>query len=212
MLMAPSQPARPPTVQKEGHPIPQDRTPAPSRLFVAVTPPAAALEDLATALAPLRDVPGAPRWTAASRWHLTLLFLGAVPPARVPAVVAALGRAVAPTPPMTVRLAGAGRFGSARRPQVAWVGVAGDVAPLAALAARLTDAAAGLGLPVEDRPFRAHLTLGRWRPRAPADAAVLDPLAGYRGPDWPVTEVALLQSHLGPDPRYEAVANWPLAT
>jgi len=99
---------------------------------------------------------------------------------------------------MTLQLAGGGRFGSVRRPQVAWAGLEGDVAALSALAARLTAAARTLRLPVEDRPFKAHLTLGRWRPRQPADGALTDRLAGYRGPVWPVTEVRLLESHLGP--------------
>lgn len=180
------------------------------RLFVAVTPPDAARADLAAAVAPLRDVPGAPRWTAPERWHLTLLFLGTVPEERVAPLREALGAAVAGTPPMTLRFAGGGRFGSRRRPQVAWAGVEGDVAPLTELAGRLTRAARRLKLPVEDRPFRAHLTLGRWRPGAPADADVVDRLAGYRGPDWPVTGVELLRSHLGPKPRYDAVDTWPV--
>jgi 2'-5' RNA ligase len=144
------------------------------------------------------------------RWHLTLLFLGAVPPAAVPPLLAAAVPAVAATPPLTLRLAGGGRFGSLRRPQVAWAGLEGDVEPLVELAARLLAAAGALGLPVEDRPFRPHLTLGRWRPRAPADGALPDRLAGYRGLDWPVTEVCLLESHLGPKPTYETVGAWPV--
>ena len=44
----------------------------------------------------------------------------------------------------------------------------------------------------------------------PADGALTDRLAGYRGPSWTVTEVALLQSHLGAVPRYETVAAWPV--
>jgi RNA 2',3'-cyclic 3'-phosphodiesterase len=159
---------------------------------------------------PLRDVPGAPRWIRPDRWHLTLLFLGAVPDVRVPPLLAAAAPAVARTPPMRLRLAGGGRFGSLRRPQVAWAGLDGDVEPLSELAARLAAAARVLRLPVEDRPFRAHLTLGRWRPRQPADGTVTDRLAGYRGPDWPVTEVRLLESFLGPEPRYETVAGWPV--
>ncbi|SFE14788.1 RNA 2',3'-cyclic phosphodiesterase [Blastococcus tunisiensis] len=180
------------------------------RLFVAVDPPEPVRSHLATAVAALRDLPGAPRWGAPDRWHLTLLFLGAVPPERLPALVAAAGRAVDGTPPMTLRLAGGGRFGSLRRPQVAWVGVEGDVAALTSLAGRLAAAARGLGLPVEDRPFRPHLTLGRWRPRQPADGSVTDRLAGYRGPAWPMTEVRLQESHLGPAPTYETVTSWPL--
>ena len=158
----------------------------------------------------MRQAEGAPRWTTPDRWHLTLLYLGAVPEEQVPALLTVAAPAVAAAPPMTVRLAGGGRFGSLRRPQVAWAGLDGDVHPLAELAARLATAARELGLPVEDRPFRPHLTLGRWRPRRPADGAVPERLAGYRGPAWPVAEVRLLDSLLGAAPRYETVAAWPV--
>jgi 2'-5' RNA ligase len=179
-------------------------------LFVAVDPPGEALAHLADAVAPLRGVPGAPRWTAPDRWHLTLLFLGAVPEEDVPPLVDAASLAVAGTPPMTLRLAGGGRFGSLRRPQVAWAGLEGDVELLSELATRLAAGARALRLPVEDRPFRPHLTLGRWRPRQPADGTLTDRLRGYRGPAWPVTEVRLLESRLGPKPAYTAVAEWAL--
>jgi RNA 2',3'-cyclic 3'-phosphodiesterase len=134
-----------------------------------------------------------------------------VPADRVPALVEAAAPAVAAAPPMTLRLAGGGRFGSSRRPQVAWAGLDGDVAPLVDLARRLAAVARSLRLAVEDRPFRPHLTIGRWRPGRPADGTVVDRLADYRGPAWPVTEVRLLDSHLGAEPRYETVASWPLA-
>jgi 2'-5' RNA ligase len=158
----------------------------------------------------MREVPGAPRWARSDRWHLTLVFLGAVPDDRVAPLVDAAGPAIVGTPAMTLRLAGGGRFGSLRRPQVAWAGLDGDVAALSALAARLTAAARTVRLPVEDRPFRAHLTLGRWRPGQPADGSLTDRLGGYRGPVWRVTEVRLLESKLGPKPTYETVAAWPL--
>ena len=128
----------------------------------------------------------------------------------VPPLVAAAGEAVAVAPAMTLRLAGAGRFGSSRRPQVFWAGLDGDVEPLVGLAHRLAAAARRLDLPVEDRPFRPHLTIGRWPPRRPADGTLPERLAGYRGPAWPVTEVRLLESHLGPKPRYDTVAEWPV--
>ena len=133
-----------------------------------------------------------------------------MPAARLPDVLAAAGPAIAGTPPMTLRLAGGGRFGSLRRPQVVWTGLDGDVATLTELAGRLRSAVQELGLPVEDRPFRAHLTVGRWRPRAPADPALPGRLADYRGPEWPVTEVTLFESHLVRPAPYETVAAWPL--
>ena len=175
------------------------------RLFVSVVPPEEVRADLDRALSPLRGVPGEPRWIPPERWHVTLLFLGTVPEERVPDLRDAVGKAAAPTSPLTLRLAGGGRFGAGRRPQVFWAGLEGDVGPLADLVDRLRAGSQELGLPVEDRPFRAHLTVGRWRPRRPVDAALPDRLGGYRGPDWQVTEVALFASHLG---RYETVAMW----
>jgi RNA 2',3'-cyclic 3'-phosphodiesterase len=155
-------------------------------------------------------LPGAPRWTPSDRWHLTLLFLGAVPRALVPELVDAAAPAVAAAPPMRFRLAGSGWFGSARHPQVAWAGLDGDVAPLTELARRLGVVAGGLGLPVENRPFRPHLTIGRWRPRQPADGSLTDRLAAYRGPAWAADEVRLWESRLGAGSGYERVAAWAL--
>jgi 2'-5' RNA ligase len=180
------------------------------RLFVAVDPPAEARAHLDRALGLLRGAAGEPRWITPERWHVTLLFLGAVPEEGVAGLRAAVGEAVARAAPLTLRIAGAGRFGSRRRPQVFWAGLEGDVGGLTELADRLREAALGLGFAVEDRPFRSHLTVGRWRPGRPADAALPDRLAGYRGPVWPVTEVALLASHLGPNPRYDVLATWPV--
>jgi 2'-5' RNA ligase len=180
------------------------------RLFVAVVPPEHARADLARAMAPLRGSPGEPRWVPKDRWHLTLLYLGKVADERTTELQEAIATVAAASPAMELRISGAGRFGSGRRPQVFWAGVDGDAAELAVLADRLRDAAADLGLSVEDRPFRAHLTVGRWRPGRPADAALPDRLAEYRGPDWQVTEVALVASHLGADPRYEVLGTFPL--
>ncbi|MGY1802678.1 RNA 2',3'-cyclic phosphodiesterase [Blastococcus sp. SYSU D00922] len=185
-------------------------SPGGRRLFFAVDPPDDVRAHLAAALDPLRELPGAPRWGTPDRWHLTLLFLGAVPEDRVDGLLSAAAPAVAAAPGMTLRLSGGGRFGSVRRPQVAWAGLDGDVAPLVELAGRLATAARRLRLPVEDRPFRPHLTLGRWRPGRPADGTLTDRLAEYRGPAWPVREVRLWESHLGPKPTYDLLAAWPV--
>jgi 2'-5' RNA ligase len=131
-----------------------------------------------------------------------------VPLDLVPPLAASVGDVVSGVPAMTLRLTGAGRFGSVRRPQVFWAGLDGDVAPLVELASRLAAVARRLELAVEDRPFRPHLTLGRWAPRRPADGTLPERLTAYRGPVWPVTEVRLIESHLGRSSPYETVAAW----
>jgi 2'-5' RNA ligase len=68
-------------------------------------------------------------------------------------------------------------------------------------------------LPVDRKPFRAHLTLARPGDRlTPAAlAADLAALNTYRGPRWQLTDLRLVRSHLGPSPTYETLAVAPLA-
>jgi 2'-5' RNA ligase len=54
-----------------------------------------------------------------------------------------------------------GVFPGARRPLVVWCGVTGDVEKLSVLQKQLDSDFAGIGFPRENRPFRAHLTIGR---------------------------------------------------
>ena len=51
------------------------------------------------------------------------MFLGNVPGSLLTPLTTAVASAVAGTPPMALQLAGAGRFGSSRRPAVCWAGV-----------------------------------------------------------------------------------------
>ena len=43
-------------------------------------------------------------------------------------------------------------------------------------------------------------------------AGLPDRLAGYRGPEWPVAEVQLLESRLGGRAPYDVVTSWPVTT
>lgn len=180
------------------------------RLFVAVTMPAAVLADLAAAVDGVRTLPGAPRWGDPARWHLTLAFLGDVDEDRVEPVGSAL-RPVAATPGrFRLAVGGAGTFPERGRPRVLWVGLAGDLDMLTALAGDTADTARRAGVRLERRPFRPHLTLGRWRADDAASRTVAEALGTYRGPDFVVEELVLMRSHLGPRPRYEPVRRFPL--
>jgi 2'-5' RNA ligase len=88
--------------------------------------------------------------------------------------------------------------------------VDGDLDRLGRLARAAARGARAAGVPVERRPYRPHLTLGRWRPADRADRAVAEPLAGYAGPPFDVREVVLFRSHLGPHPRHERLLTLPL--
>lgn len=187
------------------------------RLFVALDPPDPVRRRLAALAVELRRAAGRAaddvRWVAPESIHLTLQFLGAVPEERVAAVEAALREVAAGGRALSLAVRGAGGFPNARRPRVVWAGVEGDVASLGALAQGLGARLAPLGFPPEERPFSAHLTLGRARaPRgAPGLAGALASAADAAGVPWRATELVLFESHLSPrGPRYEAVARAPL--
>jgi 2'-5' RNA ligase len=101
-----------------------------------------------------------------------------------------------------VRLRGAGCFGR----QILWIDLGDDDARarLAAVAAAIPGRLRGLGLDVDRRPWRGHLTVARARTgdaRATADA-----LAGYSGPAWDASELLVIRSTGGPRPAHHVAS------
>ncbi len=183
------------------------------RLFVALEPPDLVRRRLSALQADLKRAAGRGsgdvKWVAVDNVHLTLQFLGAVPEERVEAVKAAVAAAAAEARLLHLELRGAGGFPSARRARVLWAGVGGDLAALAALVAALGLRLGPLGFAPDERPFSAHITLGRARDPhgAPGLAAALALAAEAPGAPWRASEVVLFQSHLSPKgPRYEPLA------
>lgn len=125
----------------------------PLRLFVALWPTPA----VRAALCERRDAIGWPPRSsvvADERLHLTLHFVGAVPRALWSRLPPALQ---VPCPPLALELGAAQAW-----PQGLVVLPALAVPePLRELHAALAAALANLGLPVEARPFRPHVTLAR---------------------------------------------------
>jgi RNA 2',3'-cyclic 3'-phosphodiesterase len=186
--------------------------PRPHRLFVALEPTDAVRRRLGAIAQDLRRTAGRAaddvRWVQPENVHLTLQFLGAVPDARVGDVAEAVRGAAAGSRALSLEVKGAGGFPNARRPRVVWVGLAGDVEPLAALVADLGRRLAPLGFPPEDRSYAPHLTLGRARDGrgAPGLAGALAQAAQAEGVTWRAAELVLFESHLSPrGPRYEAI-------
>jgi 2'-5' RNA ligase len=162
------------------------------RLFVSLRPSDEAVAHLTAALS---DVPT----SRPDQWHVTLAFLGEVSQPEV--LSARLRAAAARTSPFPLHLAGAGAFTRAR---VVWVGVGGDVVTLGGLAADVQQACRDVGVPLETRRFRAHLTVGR--------TGRLDPavLKNYTGPPWQVREVELVHSVLGKTATHTVLERFPL--
>ncbi len=147
-------------------------------------------------------------WVGESNFHLTLKFLGQVEETRVPGIAAALRSAVA-VPAFDLELRGLGAFPVPARPRVLWVGTGQGAEAAVALAARVDTALAALGFARDERPFAAHVTLGRMRvPRRNPALAEQLASAGARDFGWVrVGAVSLMRSHLSPaGARYTELA------
>jgi RNA 2',3'-cyclic 3'-phosphodiesterase len=181
------------------------------RLFIAITPPLTAIDQLEAAVAPLRAAEPELRWASPESWHVTLAFLGEVDEKVAQRLSVRLERAAARHPGLELSAAGAGAFPTAPRARVLWMGVHGDQQTLTAIAGSVAAGARRAGAPPPDdgRRFRPHITLARCR--EPADVRpLIDALAGYSGQTWPADRIHLIRSHLGQQPRYESIGSWPL--
>lgn len=177
------------------------------RAFVAIMPPAAVCDALAAA----QD--GLPQgWRAAdeTQFHLTLVFLGALPRPDLEDVALAL--AALRGTPFRLRLSGVGMFGGTE-PRTLWAGLAPCPA-LAALQARVVQASRSAGVALERRRFTPHLTLARTQghPGRVETERWIARHAGLDGPEWEVAAFGLWRSEPG---RHGAVhtllEEYPLA-
>lgn len=143
----------------------------------------------------LREHLASARTSDPAQWHLTLAFLGDVPAAEP--LYDGLRAAADLHEPFSLRLAGSGTFGR----RGTWAGIGGDVLHLHALAEHVQDACRAAGLPLEARPYRPHLTVGRVDPRA---------LTSYEGPSWRVSQIELVHSVLGQRAVHTVLQAFPL--
>jgi 2'-5' RNA ligase len=140
------------------------------------------------------------RWVRPGNIHLTLRFLGEIPSEQSADVAQAMRMAAMGGSPIQLSAQGMGVFPGLRKPRVLWMGLGGQTELLARAAARLEAELAPLGIPREDRPFKAHLTLARFQ--KPLDArrlqAALEACGGFTPQPLMAAEMVLFQSDLRP--------------
>lgn len=100
------------------------------------------------------------RWVESENIHLTLKFLGDVPPGDLENLAGLLKAELAAHEPFTMSVKGLGAFPNQHRPRIIWVGLEAPVG-LAKLQKAVETTAARLEFPAEERPFSPHLTIGR---------------------------------------------------
>lgn len=101
------------------------------------------------------------RWVGEENLHFTLKFLGPVQEEKVGPIINSLEQALHTVPSFSIVGKGIGVFPDIRRARVLWVGLEGK--GLEPLAMEVEKALEPMGFPAEKRPYKPHLTIGRWR-------------------------------------------------
>lgn len=173
------------------------------RLFVALRPPEVVREQLLDLMEGVPDL----RWQHDEQLHLTLRFIGEVERPVAEDIAAALGSIR--FQPFPLSLAGLGKFEKHRHGAV-WAGVA-PKEQLKALNAKVERACQSAGLEPERRAYHPHITLARWRGRAPGLERFLERHGSLASASWEVKDFILYESRLGREgAHYEAVENYRL--
>lgn len=149
------------------------------------------------------------KWVSKDHLHVTIRFLGEIEASAVEGLQAGLREAASAGGPFSVQIAGVGTFGHPAR--VLWAGLE-PPDELEALAAAVEEAVVRTGVPPEERPFAAHLTIARLKRSPPVMVRrFLDENRELQLPPFTVRDIQLISSVLSSSgPTHRVVEAFPL--
>jgi len=171
------------------------------RAFLAIDPPEDILQKISGLQEKLkREISGRISWTRPQGQHLTLKFFGDISTEDVNNICSAVQNRIVLEPPLNLKIEKIGVFPDTRRPRVLWCGVTGDTEKLSVLQKKLDVDFANIGFPREDRPFQAHLTLGRIKDSHGLTeiSEALTKYSAFAAGEFGCKELILFQSKLSP--------------
>jgi len=133
------------------------------RTFIALELPPSVISLLEKVQEDLKSMGLQAKWVRPENIHLTLKFLGNINPGDIDKIGGAMMDAVEDFAAINLVAGGVGVFPGIRRPRVIWIGLGGQIQLLFGMQRVLEDNLAALGFKKEKRPFKGHLTLGRFR-------------------------------------------------
>ncbi|MFQ5949705.1 MAG: RNA 2',3'-cyclic phosphodiesterase, partial [Nitrospiria bacterium] len=160
-----------------------------------------------------RNLIASVRWSDPEKLHLTLLFLGQIEwsvQLQIKEIIQGVANSF---PPFSVDISGLGAFPKRRSPRVIWIGIS-EAPLLMTIQQKFVTSIASLGIPIETRPYRPHLTLGRIKKEGGATGPLTDWLMQEEGVALgrcEVKEIMLMESQLRPEgPLHKCLLAAPL--
>lgn len=152
------------------------------------------------------------RWVAEENLHITVTFLGDVPSGDVGPLSQAIETSLAGVLPFTLPFEALRAVPNHRRTRMLWASYSDPDGQAADVAARIAKACAERDITLEDRAFRAHVTLARRRVQRSTGERALRALDGQFPlvpPFVSVSEAILFESTLTKaGPVYDPLVSW----
>jgi 2'-5' RNA ligase len=183
------------------------------RAFIGIALPDAVRSSLASLQRQLGESGADVKWVEPDNLHVTLKFLEEVTEEQRRIVEELLTRVADQERSFALGLREVGAFPSVRAPRVIWVGLEEGRESVVRIAERIEQACQTHGLRREERPFSAHVTLGRVRSPKRRDhlAQRLQSTLWQSPTSFQVTAITLYRSDLSSSgPRYTVLAEIPL--
>jgi 2'-5' RNA ligase len=184
------------------------------RTFIAIELPHHIADALGNLQETLRSSKLNIRWVRPENIHLTLKFLGDIPPEAVDPISRTLSESVRNYDPISLSAKGSGVFPGIKNPRVIWVGLSGQVLRLKTMQQALEENLTALGFEKEKRTFKGHVTLGRIKGSVDPVRlnAALNAVMDFQTEPFLADRIFLFQSDLKPSgPVYTKIASAALA-
>ena len=155
------------------------------------------------------------RWVRPEFIHLTVVFMGDIESEQIAPMGESVSAICSQHSPFTISLRPMGCFPNLRNPRVIWLGIDGDLERMSRFRDDLQHALSPFGIKEEERAFRPHLTLGRFKKPGKRQTELEQLIANYRelsSPALALSDLLLFRSDLKPGGAvYTKIASWPLS-
>jgi len=171
-----------------------------TRAFIAAEIDLPVISRIEALVSKLKRTEAGVKWVRPQAMHITLRFLGNISREEIGLAQKAMDEAVRHAQPVEVEIKGFGTFPKNKRPRVLWLGLSSGGPELCALFEKLESSLSRQGFGPADKPFSAHLTLGRVKSGSGLSRAmkVLESEAGKSFGRFRVERLILYRSRLHP--------------
>ena len=165
------------------------------RIFFAIIPPLSIRELLFNHIEQLKisTQPNHFKWVKVESLHITLQFLGHIEPEHLPTLIEKVRAEFINTPAFQLEWGSLEWFPTTKHPKILSMSV-GPHDVLTKLSSQIGQAIRSLNYPVESRPFRGHLSLGRLDKSGLQSKTALEQIQLPIIPITTITEIDLMES------------------